>query len=66
MLDAQRRGDTIKPFTEAQSWDLLMKLLGPEWQERDRIGQMRSADHRAAKDLLKSLDGVSTSSSWRI
>ena len=60
MFDAQRKGDTVKPFTEPQSWDLLMKLLGPEWQERDKNGQMRSADHRAAKDLLKSLDGVST------
>jgi hypothetical protein len=59
MFDAQRRGDTVKPFTEPQSWDLLMKLLGPDWQDRDKMGQMKSSEDRAARELLKSLDGVS-------
>lgn len=51
----------MKVFTEAQSWDLLMKLLGPDWQDRDRLGQMKSSEDRAARQLLNSLGGVSLS-----
>jgi hypothetical protein len=76
MNDAQRKGDTVKPFNETQSWDLLMKLLGPEWQDLDRKGLIKVSEEAAAKELLKSLGGVSrlqpakntansTSSLWR-
>jgi hypothetical protein len=58
-LDAQRKGETVKVFTEAQSWELLMKLLGPDWQDRDRLGQMKSSEDRSARELLGSLGGVS-------
>jgi hypothetical protein len=57
--DAHRQGDTIKPFTEKQSWNLLMKLLGPEWVEQDRKGLIKGTEERAAIEMLKSLGGVS-------
>jgi hypothetical protein len=36
-----------------------MKLLGPDWQDRDRLGQMKSSEDRVARELLNSLGGVS-------
>lgn len=62
MNDANRKGDTVKPFNEKQSWELLMKLLGPVWQDLDRKGLIKGTEERAAQELLKSLGGVST---WR-
>jgi hypothetical protein len=59
MNDAQRKGDTVKPFNENQSWDLLMKLLGPEWQDLDRKGLIKVSEEAAARQLLKMLGGVS-------
>jgi hypothetical protein len=59
MNDAQRKGETVKPFNENQSWDLLMKLLGPEWQDLDRKGLIKVSEEAAARELLKSLGGVS-------
>lgn len=58
MKDAQRKGDTVKPFTERQSWDLLMKLLGPDWQDMDRKGLIKTSEETAAKALIKELGGV--------
>jgi uncharacterized membrane protein YheB (UPF0754 family) len=60
MNDASRKGDTVKPFNERQSWDLLMKLLGPEWQDLDRRGLIQGTEESAAKELLRNLGGVST------
>jgi hypothetical protein len=57
--DAQRKGGTVKPFTDAQSWDLLMKLLGPNWEDLDRKGLIKTSEMSAAKELLKDLGGVS-------
>jgi hypothetical protein len=57
--DAHREGATIKPFTEKQSWDLLMKLLGPEWVEQDRKGLIKGSEEKAATDMLRHLGGVS-------
>jgi hypothetical protein len=57
--DAHRGGDTIKPFNDKQGWDLLMKLLGEEWQELDRRGLIVVSERNAAKELLTSLGGVS-------
>jgi hypothetical protein len=59
MNDASRKGDTVKPFNERQSWDLLMQLLGPEWQDLDRRGLIQGTEESAAKELLKNLGGVS-------
>jgi hypothetical protein len=58
MNDAQRRGDTVKPFNEKQSWHLLMKMLGPEWQDKDRHGLIKYSEEQAAHELLKDLGGV--------
>ncbi len=59
--DAHRKGATIKPFTEKQSWNLLMNLLGPEWVEQDRKGLIRGSEEKAAIEMLKHLGGVSVS-----
>jgi len=56
--DAQRKGDTVKPFTDTQSWDLLMKLLGPDWEDLNRQGLIKTSEMSAAKELLKDLGGV--------
>lgn len=58
MNDAKRQGDTIKPFTEKQSWGLLMQLLGPDWQDMDKKGLIKGTEEAAAKNLLKDLGGV--------
>ena len=59
MNDAQRKGDTIKPFDGRQSWDLFMQLLGPDWQDLDRKGLITTAEETAAKKFLDNLGGVS-------
>ncbi|KAN0114720.1 hypothetical protein V8E51_004264 [Hyaloscypha variabilis] len=56
--DAHRKGDTIKPFTPKESWSLLMKLLGPEWVEKDGKGLITAPEERAATELLKCLGGL--------
>lgn len=56
--DAHRKGSTIKPFTDAQSLKLLMKLLGPEWEEQDNKGQIKGREERAAIELLRYLGGL--------
>ena len=50
--DKQRKGDTVKPFNEQQSFDLLMLLLGEQWQSRT-TRLLRQAEITAAKTLLK-------------
>jgi hypothetical protein len=57
--DAHRKGCTIKPFSDRQSWKLLMKLLGPEWVEQDKEGLIKGTEERAAVELLRYLGGVS-------
>lgn len=52
--DNQRRGDTVKPFNEQQSFDLLILLLGEQWQNR----LLRPAEITAAKTLLRKLGGL--------
>ena len=59
MKDNKRKGDTVKPFNEKQSWDLLMKLLGSDYQELDRNGLMKVSEEQAARAMLKSIGGVS-------
>jgi hypothetical protein len=59
MNDNKRKGDTVRPFNDRQSWDLLVKLLGSEWQDLDRKGLIKVSEDQAAKGLLKSIGGVS-------
>jgi hypothetical protein len=37
----------------------LIRLLGPDWQERDKIGLIQPSEDRAARELLGNLGGVS-------
>ncbi|KAH6690764.1 P-loop containing nucleoside triphosphate hydrolase protein [Leptodontidium sp. MPI-SDFR-AT-0119] len=56
--DAQRHGDTIKPFNDRQSWDLFMKLLGPTWQQKDKDGHIKGQEEKAAKAFLQNFGGL--------
>jgi hypothetical protein len=56
--DLQRRGDTIKPFDPAQSWDLLLQLLGDDWKKMEREGLIPQSEITAAKNLLERLGGL--------
>jgi hypothetical protein len=53
-----RRGDTVKPFDTKQSWELLLQLLGPEWQRLDREGKITQSELTAAKAMLAMLEGL--------
>lgn len=57
-MDAVRKGETVKPFTAAQSRELLFQLLGPTWQDLARNGKIKSSEDRAATDLLQSVGHV--------
>jgi hypothetical protein len=57
--DNRRKGDTVKPFNERQSWDLLIKLLGSDWQDLDKRGLIKVSEEQAARGLLKDIGGVS-------
>jgi hypothetical protein len=59
MKDSQRRGETVKPFNENQSWDLLMQLLGDDWKSLDKQGSMKVSEEIAARAFLSKLGGVS-------
>ena len=56
--DLQRKGETIKPFDPAQSWDLLLQLLGDDWKKMDREGLIPESEVSAAKNMLGSLGGL--------
>lgn len=58
MKDANRKGETIKTFNENESWDLLVQLMGNEWIEAEKSGQVSPDDHQAAKEWLKKLGGL--------
>lgn len=58
LKDSQRKGDTVKPFNEADSWQLLMRLLGPKWVEDDRNDMITQSEENAGKRLLKDIGGV--------
>jgi hypothetical protein len=36
-----------------------MKLLGPDWEDLDRQGLIKTSEMSAAKELLRDLGGVS-------
>lgn len=58
MKDSQRKGDTIKPLNEQQSFDLFMLFLGEHWQNLYERGLLRQSEINAAKTLLKKLSGL--------
>lgn len=58
MKDSQRKGDTVKPFNDQQSFDLLMVLLGEKWQNQYSRGLLRTTEITAAKTLLKKIGGL--------
>jgi hypothetical protein len=58
MKDNQRKGDTVKPFNDQQSFDLLMLLLGEYWQNLHTRGLLRQSEINAAKTLLKKIGGL--------
>jgi len=53
-----RKGDTVKPFDSKQSWELLLQLLGPEWQRLDREMKIPPSEIAAAKIMLQMLEGL--------
>lgn len=58
MKDSNRKGETIKPFNEQESWDLLVRLMGDAWTKAEQSGQLRPADYKAAKEWLGKLGGL--------
>lgn len=58
MKDINRKGETIRPFDEQESWDLLLRLLGDKWVEASNSGLLKHADIVAAKAWMKRLGGL--------
>lgn len=58
MRDSKRKGDTIKPLNEEQSFELLMLLLGEQWQKQYERGLLPQSEISAAKSLLKKTGGL--------
>lgn len=56
--DLQRKGETVKPFDPAQSWDLLLQLLGDDWKKLERKGRIPPSEVSAAKNMLDRLGGL--------
>lgn len=56
--DLQRKGETIKPFDPAQSWDLLLQLLGDDWMKMEREGHIPPSEVSVAKSMLGKLGGL--------
>jgi hypothetical protein len=56
--DTLREGSTVKPFDHRQSWDLLIRLLGPDWKRLDDEGKLPQTEIIAAKAMLERLEGL--------
>ncbi|KIV90279.1 hypothetical protein PV10_07598 [Exophiala mesophila] len=54
----RREGETIPVFSDEERWDLLMELLGPEWQHRHLGGAKGRLEREAARKLLEHLGGL--------
>jgi hypothetical protein len=54
----RREGETIPVFTDEERWDLLMKLLGQQWQNQHLGGQQGLLERAAAQKLLDRLGGL--------
>jgi len=64
MKDINRKGETIKPFDETESWDLLIRLMGNMWTDAEKSGQLSQDDYRAAREWLKRLGGLRKFAIW--
>lgn len=58
MKDINRKGETVKPFNEQESYDLLIRLLGDKWTNAKKSGQLKEADIEATRDWAKKLEGL--------
>lgn len=54
----RRAGETVPVFTPDERWDLLMELLGDDWQRRHLGGQNGERERAAADTLLDALGGL--------
>lgn len=54
----RREGETIPVFDEDERWELLMKLLGDEWQHKHLGGHKGNIEREAARNLLRRLGGL--------
>ena len=53
---AKREGATIHPFTDQESWELLVRLLG--WRQKLDQGEISDEAIRAAKTLIQKMNGL--------
>jgi hypothetical protein len=58
MKDNKRKGTTVKPFNDRESWDFLVHLMGDKWSEALRAGRIRPPDVAAAKSWAEALGGL--------
>ena len=56
--DIERKGETIKPFNITESYDLLLQLLGEEWQKDHAADKIPISEVTAAKAMLEKLEGL--------
>ncbi|KAH8602769.1 hypothetical protein B0O99DRAFT_587847 [Bisporella sp. PMI_857] len=56
--DLRRKGETIKPLDPKQSWDLLLHLLGEEWEKQEQEGRLPQSEMAAARLMLEKLEGL--------
>lgn len=54
----RREGETVPVFTSDERWELLMELLGSDWQLRHLGGQNGVREREAAHKLLHELGGL--------
>ena len=53
-----RNGETVSLFNEQERWELLMELLGEEWQNEHLTGKQEAVERYAARQLMANLDGL--------
>jgi hypothetical protein len=56
--DEYRNGQTVPLFNQQERWDLLMKLLGLQWQNEYLEGQTGTLEREAGTRLLNHLGGL--------
>ncbi|PVH79053.1 hypothetical protein DL98DRAFT_633450 [Cadophora sp. DSE1049] len=52
------RGDTLKPFDNKQSWELLLELLGRDWLLKFQGNDIPLGEMTAGKAMLLELEGL--------
>jgi hypothetical protein len=57
-MDTERKGDTIRPFDQDQSFDLLCQFLGDDWRDLQQRQLLKTAEVTAAKEFLQRLEGL--------